>query len=212
MKTYPNVKLISGVPDYILQSLTSYITSWDYQNKKYRNFNRVFGFHYGHEVKTDNFSEYEKIKSAVDWLIEKFYPRTVPIQIMFNCLTPDQKFPLHVDTLDFHLHSHRIHIPLSFTSCDYYHLLEDESTQLYHSTMSYGSAYEFNNIDPHCVENTSSQWRINFIIDLLPTYLSTTVSTKKLNHTQFERLKKIENHTRVKKKLNRWRLCFDELN
>lgn len=206
MKCHPNVKFLCQVPDLLIKDLMSYVEKWDYQHQRFKNFNRAFGFHHCHEVKISDLVDFNKIKTLISWLTCEIYPQTTPVQIMFNCLKPRQRFPLHVDTLTFHQLSHRIHIPLSTTDCDYYHLGSNQNDLLL-SALKFGNAYEFNNIDPHCVENSSDQWRINFIVDLIP-LAEKTLNLKKVDVFQLKKLKDIENFTNNNSKFHKWRLCL----
>ena len=169
MQCDPNVKFLSNVPEQILNILDKEIESWDFRN--FNNFSNIPVFEIVKSIEyTGKNSEktLDTLKEVFQWF-EKFFPGKIPIYANMLAIFPGQRYPIHIDSLELHSVSHRIHIPL---------ITEDDSklwffkktqgtwaSETFH--IARGGAWEMSNLTPHSAENLSDSWRVHFVVDFI---------------------------------------------
>jgi hypothetical protein len=168
----PAVKYIAPVPDTVWNILQSELSSWDFNNDKYY-FDSAFIRHKLKLYYTGdplNTVVPDKITPVIDWCKTLIGDNYVAIRCFLNLIEPGHEFPIHVDTLQLHQLSKRLHISLSNAEDCFYYTYNKVGEQ-YVSTehkMELCKLYELDNINPHSVINKGKNSRVNFIVDMIP--------------------------------------------
>jgi hypothetical protein len=184
----PILEKISILPKTLFSKLVREIDTWNFQNKKYENFDPAFYRHYvkGFKVssisRSNNIDIPDAIKETIDW-VKNTVDYCKPVQAMFNVIMPNQQFPIHIDSLNLHQISKRYHICLDNSQVDYYFYHDQEMIL---KKMDTGFLYFYNNTIPHAVRNTTLSPRINLIIDMIP---ENVVLDKSLIHPNIDATK-----------------------
>lgn len=179
MKLDVPYKIVTTIPETIIQDIISSIDDPDWFVKEYRNglpsmkdTNSIPIMHPDRcwMNRSDNQIIREIQKQP---LHDKFYPKIEPIleilsrfykyrqySAFITRCAPKGKVGIHRDAGNFLEKCHRIHIPL-LTHEDALYVINDERVHWKH-----GHVYEFDNTLPHGVENNSNIYRIHLIINL----------------------------------------------
>ena len=169
----PRIRLLSVVPENILAILQHELDNWEFENPKYRTHDPVF---INHSIFKWDPLNLESMAPVVEWCQSFVSVPSTAVQLMFNAIPPMTSCPAHVDTLKFHLFSDRMHIPvLNHQHGNHYTF--DRVSDRWEVTqwqMEAGKLWGLDNIRSHAVGNHGNEWRINFIIDIMPTVIYKT--------------------------------------
>lgn len=163
----PRIRFLSKVPEDLLLLLKEEQVNWNHLDTQFWGRNPVFLRHSTLLFKSHNS---KKISPVLDWCKQIVGDDTVVMQAMLNAIPPGMICPAHVDTLQFHLNSRRLHIPILNSHLGN-HITFERVNDLWKASqwhMEEGMLWELDNIRPHAVENTGNDWRINFIVDIMP--------------------------------------------
>lgn len=158
---------ISQVPKDLFSRILFETSDWDFE--KYENFDPAFKKHHAKGFKISEVSRSKNkdipkyLTEVIDWVQSIIGTNHVAVQAMLNVITPNQQFPVHIDSLNLHQVSKRYHICLDNPKIEYYFFDND---LILKKTMEVGWLYSYNNLIPHCVRNTSSKPRTNLILDM----------------------------------------------
>ena len=171
MPPITTIEKVLSVPPSLFFKLLTELSSWDFRDKRYENFNFYFKKHYvkGYKVNKLSKSANTEIPSflneTVDWIRTIIGDQYIPVQAMLNLIMPNQRFPIHIDSFRFHQIARRYHICLDNSEVEYHFYINDKIITKYMNT---GNLYFFNNLIPHGVSNSSLKPRTNLIIDMIP--------------------------------------------
>jgi hypothetical protein len=168
----PNAKFLSVVPAEILSILDKELETWNFKDTRDFQQQRVFDKFKSIVYKVSEYSRSDRpsknIEEVLNWC-ETLFPGKVPIWANLFAMYPGQRYPIHVDGLELHLESNRIHIPIIFepgAQMVFFNKTNDQWIEERHD-LHRGGAWEINNINPHSAENLSSFWRVNFVVDMI---------------------------------------------
>lgn len=170
----PSIRYIKKVPDNLLSILDNEVKNWDFELEKY-SYDPAFIKHkikpyfLNHPSEFNLSKENSHLKDIIDWCCQQVGNEYRPARCFLNLLEQKQTFPIHVDTLELHLLSKRLHIPITNSNnCEYItYKKENDSWIKLVNEMKYGMLYELDNINPHSVINNGNFPRINFILDVI---------------------------------------------
>ena len=212
MLCVPTIKFLSDVPDEILDILDKEIESWDFRN--YNNFLNIAVFDIVKSIsytETDTDEKYiTNIAQVFKWL-ELFFPDKTPIYANMLAIFPGQRYPVHIDALELHIVSNRIHIPVITDSESklwfFKKVNEVWAEDTYH--IKRGEAWEISNVTPHSAENLSNFWRVHFVVDLIDKQLKESKDYKfwrQVNekYARFSNLINLEFEKNQDPELKRW--------
>jgi len=208
----PNAKFIEKVPDYILKNLEEEINSWNFSRlddfSEQRIFHKFKSIVYGVSPYAKSLGNPERIFNVIEWC-KSLYPKKIPIWANLFAMYPNHRYPAHVDGLELHLFSNRVHIPiLSESGSKIVFFNKENESWIEESYELYkGGAWEINNIIPHSAENLSSSWRINFVIDMIDEDLMNSRNDwLKDNGKQMMKFWHLDREFERSEHLNRW--CY----
>lgn len=205
----PRVRFLSDVPESILIILKEELDNWEYTNPKFERSDRVF---IKHSVLPFNFSKPSNMSAVGDWCRSFVGTDCKIVQAMFNAIPPMTTCPAHVDTLNFHMHSNRLHIPILNASVGNHYTFEkvNDKWEITEWNMAEGKLWQLDNVRPHAVANNGPLWRINFIIDIMPTDIYNSMTNwREVNPLQFKTLLEIDNEFLADQSVKRW--CYYNL-